>query len=79
MLGYVLAGAVDLLSGAGLVDQQESFLGKLALHVCVFGVLLIRNTTDLEKFKGLIDEATFYDRQWAASWDGQVRPSESEK
>jgi hypothetical protein len=79
MLGYVLAGAVDLLSGAGLVDQQESFLGKVALHVCVFGVLLIRNTTDLEKFKGLIDEATFYDRQWAASWDGQVRPSESEK
>ena len=62
MVGYVLAGLVDLMSGAGLVEQQESFLGKLALHVCVFGILLIRTSSDLEKYKGLIDEATFYDR-----------------
>ena len=79
MLGYVLAILVDKLSGAGLIDQQESFLGKLALHICVFGVLLVRNTTDLEKFKNLIDEATFYDKQWQATWEGQERPSESEK
>lgn len=29
MMGYVLAGGVDLLTGAGLVDQQESFFGKV--------------------------------------------------
>lgn len=62
MLGYVLAGVVDLIGGAGLVDQQESFLGKLALHLCVFGVLLVRNSADLDKYKNLIDEATFYDK-----------------
>jgi hypothetical protein len=62
MMGYVLAGLVDLMSGAGLVEQQESFLGKLALHLCVFGILLIRTSSDLDKYKNLIDEATFYDR-----------------
>jgi hypothetical protein len=37
MLGYVLALFVDKLTGAGLLDQQESFLGKLVLHITVFG------------------------------------------
>ncbi len=75
MVGYVLAGLVDLLTGSGLVDQQESFLGKLVLHITVFGVLLIRSTADIDKFKGLIDEATFYDRQWTA---GRAKPEETE-
>ncbi|KAG2436638.1 hypothetical protein HXX76_006166 [Chlamydomonas incerta] len=77
MMGYVLALFVDSLSGAGLIEQQESFLGKLALHVCVFAILLVRTTTDLDKYKGLIDEATFYDKQWNATWDGVRRPSEA--
>ncbi|PNH02733.1 hypothetical protein TSOC_011259 [Tetrabaena socialis] len=77
MMGYVLAAFVDLLTGAGLVEQQESFLGKLALHVCVFGILLVRTSSDLDKYKGLIDEATFYDKQWNATWDGVRRPSEA--
>ena len=79
MVGYLLAGIVDLISGAGLVDQQESFLGKLALHICVFGILFVRSTADLDKYKGLIDEATFYDKQWQATWDGVRRPSESQQ
>ncbi|KAG7669087.1 hypothetical protein Ndes2526B_g00812 [Nannochloris sp. 'desiccata'] len=79
MMGYVLAAFVDMLTGAGLVDQQESFLGKVALHVCVFGILLIRNSSDIQKFKGLIDEATFYDKQWEATWTNVERPSETEK
>lgn len=79
MVGYLLAGLVDLVSGAGLVDQQESFLGKLALHVCVFGILLVRSTSDLDKYKGLLDEATFYDSQWNATWANVKRPSEAAK
>jgi hypothetical protein len=78
MLGYVLAIFVDKLSGAGLIDQQESFLGKLALHICVFGVLIVRNVADLDSIKNLIDEATFYDKQWSATWEGQTRPDESD-
>lgn len=62
MLGYVLAGFVDIIGGPGLVDQQESFLGKLALHICVFGVLAVRSMADLDKYKNLVDEATFYDK-----------------
>lgn len=78
MVGYVLAAVVDLISGAGLVDQQESFLGKFALHIAVFGILLVRSTADLDKYKGLIDEATFYDKQWNATWEGVTRPSEKQ-
>lgn len=42
MMGYVLALFVDKLSGASLLDQQNSFLGLLALHLCVFAILIIR-------------------------------------
>jgi len=59
--------------------RQESFLGKLVLHLTVFAILAIRSSSDLDKFKNLLDEATFYDRQWAASWDGVKRPSETQK
>lgn len=76
MLGYVLAIFVDKLTGAGLIDQQESFLGKIALHICVFGVLLVRNVADIDSIKNLIDEATFYDKQWTATWENQERPDE---
>ncbi|KAI7840742.1 hypothetical protein COHA_005557 [Chlorella ohadii] len=76
MVGYVLALFVDQLTGVGLLDQQNSFLGKVLLHVAVFGILLIRSSSDIDKFRGLIDEATFYDKQWNATWEGQERPSE---
>ena len=79
MMGYLFAGVIDLISGAGLVDQQESFLGKLALHITVFAILLVRSTADLDKYKGLIDEATFYDKQWNATWEGVRRPSERQE
>lgn len=36
MVGYVMALLVDKLTGATLLDQQESFLGKLVLHLTVF-------------------------------------------
>ncbi len=78
MMGYVLALFVDSLSGAGLVEQQDSFLGKVALHLCVFAILLVRQSSDLDKYKGLLDEATFYDKQWNATWEGVKRPSEAE-
>lgn len=79
MVGYFLALVVDQLTGYGLVDQQESFLGKLLLHITVFGVLLVRSTADLDKYKNLLDEATFYDKQWQATWAGVPRPSETEQ
>ena len=43
MVGYALAWVVDSLSGYGLVDQQNSFLGKLLLHIAVFGILIFRS------------------------------------
>lgn len=78
MVGYALAWVVDSLSGVGLVDQQNSFLGKLLLHVAVFAILIFRTADVIPKYKNLIDEATFYDKQWGATWEGQKRPSETE-
>jgi len=79
MVGYFMALVVDQLTGYGLLDQQNSFLGKLLLHLTVFGVLLVRSTADLDKYKNLLDEATFYDKQWQATWTGVPRPSETEQ
>lgn len=79
MVGYTLGAIVELLSGAGIVEQQESFIGKLVLHISVFAILLIRQSSDVDNYKNLIDEATFYDRQWQATWANQKRPSEAEK
>lgn len=77
MLGYVLALFVDQLTGVGLLDQQNSFFGKVLLHVAVFAILLIRTTSDIDKYKNLLDEATFYDKQWQATWESQERPSDN--
>ena len=81
MIGYVLAYFVDSVSGAGIADQQNSFLGKLALHAAVFGVLLFRSSGGLATYRGLLDEATFYDKQWSQgrAWQGGDRPSETER
>eukprot|EP00775_Hariotina_reticulata_P010990 gene10990-11144_t len=79
MVGYFAALVVDQLTGYGLLDQQNSFLGKVLLHLTVFGVLLVRTTADLDKYKNLLDEATFYDKQWQATWENSPRPSESEQ
>lgn len=68
MVGYVAAYLVDSATGAGLVDQQSSFLGKLLLFVTVLGVLLIRKNEDLVTLKTLAKESTFYDKQWQATW-----------
>ena len=79
MVGYALGYIVDQLTGHGLVDQQNSFLGKLLLNITVIGLLIYRNNAALPAYKNLLDEATFYDKQWQATWEGQERPSESEK
>lgn len=67
MIGYVLALGVDKLTGAGLADQQGSFLGLVALHLTVFAILLFRTTDSIPALKNLLEEATFYDKQWAAT------------
>eukprot|EP00217_Crustomastix_stigmatica_P008233 CAMPEP_0183790680 /NCGR_PEP_ID=MMETSP0803_2-20130417/1270_1 /TAXON_ID=195967 /ORGANISM="Crustomastix stigmata, Strain CCMP3273" /LENGTH=238 /DNA_ID=CAMNT_0026034933 /DNA_START=95 /DNA_END=811 /DNA_ORIENTATION=- len=79
MVGYASAYLLDLSTHTGLVDAQSSFLGKTMIAATVLFVCLIRNTTDIAKFQGLLDEATFYDKQWAATWDGVERPSEREQ
>jgi len=78
MIGYVLAYFVDSWTGAGLYDQQNSFLGKLALHLVVFAILIFRSTDSLASLRGLLDEATFYDKQWDAQWQKGNRPKEQD-
>jgi hypothetical protein len=78
MVGYFLAYFVDSWTGAGLYDQQNSFLGKLALHLVVFAILIFRSNDSLASLKNLFDEATFYDKQWQANWLNTERPKEQD-
>lgn len=78
MVGYAFAYLIDAAGGAGLVDLHNSFLGKTAILATILFVTLIRSLKDLDTLKDLAEEATFYDKQWNASWENAERPSESE-
>ncbi|KAK7849991.1 light-harvesting complex-like protein 3 isotype 1, partial [Quercus suber] len=71
MIGFFMAYLVDSLTGVGLVDQMGNFFCKTLLFIAVVGVLLIRKNEDLENLKKLLDETTFYDRQWQATWQDE--------
>ncbi|XVE65191.1 hypothetical protein DITRI_Ditri07aG0161300 [Diplodiscus trichospermus] len=68
MIGFFMAYLVDSLTGVGLVDQMGNFFCKTLLFVAVVGVLFIRKNEDLDNLKKLIEETTFYDKQWQSSW-----------
>ena len=79
MIGFATGYLVDALTGAGLVDQTNNFFGKLLMWTTFVGVAFIRSTADLEQYKELLKEATFYDKQWQATWENAPRPSEKEQ
>ncbi|KAJ1283738.1 hypothetical protein BS78_03G149200 [Paspalum vaginatum] len=72
MVGFFMAYFVDSLTGVGLVDQMGNFFCKTLLLVAVAAVLLIRKNEDLDNLKNIIDETTFYDKQWQATWQDEA-------
>ncbi|CAA2974791.1 Hypothetical predicted protein [Olea europaea subsp. europaea] len=78
MIGFFMAYLVDSLTGVGLVDQMSNFFCKTLLFVAVVGVLLIRKNDDVENLKKLLEETTFYDKQWQATWQEETS-SKTEK
>ncbi|PSS09680.1 Light-harvesting complex-like protein 3 isotype [Actinidia chinensis var. chinensis] len=75
MVGFFMAYLVDGLTGVGLVDQMGNFFCKTLLFVTVTGVLLVRKNEDIETLKKLIEETTFYDKQWQATWQDETSGS----
>ncbi|XP_071686577.1 light-harvesting complex-like protein 3 isotype 2, chloroplastic [Rutidosis leptorrhynchoides] len=73
MVGFFMAYFVDSLTGVGLVDQMGNFFCKTLLFVAVAGVLLIRKNEDVDNLKKLLDETTFYDKQWQATWQDEKK------
>ncbi|CAL5197920.1 unnamed protein product [Lathyrus oleraceus] len=71
MIGFFMTYLVDSLTGVGLVDQMNNFFCKTLLFVAVGGVLLIRKNEDVDTFKKLLEETTFYDKQWQATWQDE--------
>ncbi|PRQ59712.1 putative chlorophyll A-B binding protein [Rosa chinensis] len=68
MVGFFMAYVVDALTGVGVVGQTGNFICKAGLLATVIGIILFRRTEDFDNLKKLADEATFYDKQWQASW-----------
>ncbi|CAA6667014.1 unnamed protein product [Spirodela intermedia] len=60
MVGFFMAYFVDSLTGVGLVDQMNNFFCKTLLF-----------NEDVENLKKLVDESTFYDKQWQATWQDE--------
>ncbi|KAF8379194.1 hypothetical protein HHK36_028623 [Tetracentron sinense] len=68
MVGFFAAYLVDALTGLDMVGQTGNFICKTGLFMIVLGIILFRRTKDLGNLQKLVDEATFYDKQWQASW-----------
>ncbi|KAF7810047.1 light-harvesting complex-like protein 3 isotype 2, chloroplastic [Senna tora] len=68
MVGFFLAYVVDGLSGVGVVDQMNNLLCKTLMVIAIVGVLAIRKNEDVDNLKKLLEETTFYDKQWQATW-----------
>lgn len=68
-MGY----GVDALTGIGIVGQSGNFICKTALFLTVIGVLLFRQSEDVENLRNIAEEATFYDKQWQSSWQKQPK------
>ncbi|XP_008786198.2 light-harvesting complex-like protein 3 isotype 1, chloroplastic [Phoenix dactylifera] len=79
MIGFFMAYFVDSLTGIGLVDQMGNFFCKTLLLIAVAGVLLIRRNEDIDTVKKLLEETTFYDKQWQATWLEDETPRVSNK
>ena len=79
MIGFFMAYAVDSLTGVGVVDQTNNFFCKTLLFIAVVGVLVIRKNEDIENIKKLLEETTFYDKQWQATWKDDENSSSSRK
>ncbi|KVI10024.1 Chlorophyll A-B binding protein [Cynara cardunculus var. scolymus] len=71
MIGFFMAYLVDVLTRLDVVGQSGNFICKIGLFATVMGVVLFRQTNSLQDLKNLADEATFYDKQWQASWQDQ--------
>lgn len=78
MIGFFMAYLVDSLTGLGLVDQMGNFFCKTLLFIAVVWVLLVRDNEDIEKLRKILDETTFYDKQWQATWQDDTS-SDSKK
>ncbi|KAL2558465.1 Chlorophyll A-B binding family protein [Forsythia ovata] len=76
MVGFFMAYIVDALTGLDVVGQAGNFICKAALFVTIIGVILFRKTQDFEKIQKLAKEATFYDKQWQASWRNHDDPKD---
>jgi hypothetical protein len=74
MIGFFMAYFVDSLTGVGLVDQASNFFCKTLLFISVLGVLLVRNNKDLDNLKKILEETTYYDKQWQATWQDDSSP-----
>lgn len=71
MIGFFMGYIVDVLTGLNIVGQTGNFICKAGLFVTIIGILLFRRSNDLDNLKKLVDEATFYDKQWQASWQDE--------
>ncbi|KAF5181751.1 Light-harvesting complex-like protein 3 isotype 1 protein [Thalictrum thalictroides] len=71
MVGFFMGYFVDVLTGLDVVGQTGNVICKAGLLVTVIGIILFRKAEDIGNFQKLVDEATFYDKQWQATWKDQ--------
>ncbi|RZC69256.1 hypothetical protein C5167_032364 [Papaver somniferum] len=79
MVGFFMAYTVDVLTGLDMVGQAGNFVCKTGLLITLIGIMAFRKKEDFGNLQKLADEATYYDKQWRASWEEQNSSPSSKK
>ena len=60
--------------------MSEADASTKSMRSCINSEQAVTSWAELagRLMQGLLEEATFYDKQWSATWEGQERPKESE-
>ncbi|KAL3521364.1 hypothetical protein ACH5RR_019513 [Cinchona calisaya] len=75
MVGFFMSYMVDALTRLDVVGQTGNFVCKAALFITVIGIIIFRKREDFKNLQKLVDDATFYDKKWKASWQDRNDPS----
>jgi len=69
MVGFLMCYLWDMVSGEDLITMTDHFWFKILMLGTFAFCGFVRKFEDLDQLKKLVDEATFYDGQWQATWN----------
>lgn len=75
---YATACDIHRVLGQSLPKVRDCSCGSMCCFRLILPTSVCRSTDSLASLRNLLDEATFYDKQWDAQWQKGNRPKEQD-